>query len=90
MDVAGVDVGEVGALHHQDVGDAFDRINPRLRASRAFVSVPVGQKRILRAISNDSLATATGVPALPTGEVIQSRGEDPCIAASERQIVGIS
>jgi len=31
-DVAGVAFGEVGALHHQDVGDAFDQINPRLRA----------------------------------------------------------
>ena len=37
-DVAGVAVGEVGALHHQDVGDAFDRINPRLRAPSATVA----------------------------------------------------
>ena len=41
-DVAGVAVGEVGALHHQDVGDAFDRVNPRLRAPRAAVSVAAG------------------------------------------------
>ena len=38
-DVAGVAIGKVGALHHQDVGDAFDRINLRLSAPRAAVSV---------------------------------------------------
>ena len=70
-DVAGVAVGEVEALHPQDVGDAFDRINPRLRAPRAAMSVncrvkafPRGQE--FQGGGTDDRVTQTDPESLPT------------------------
>src|SRR5438094_9862389 len=51
--IAGVGIGKVAALHHEDVSDAFGRIDPRLRAIEAAVAERAGREH-----SGDALRLA--------------------------------